>query len=130
MEITLEKIDEIIRRKKVSYQAAKQALEENNGNVVDALASLDQAGPRSSQIGRSIKQLLKRMGEYKVSFEKESEKLVELPLTMVSLFAIVFFPITLGLTILGLITGYSLRVRKDQQSVVQIPALDLRDDVY
>ena len=41
MEVTLEKIDMIKERTKVSYKEAKEALEKCNGNIVDALIYIE-----------------------------------------------------------------------------------------
>lgn len=47
MEITLEKIDIIRDRTGVSYKQAKEALEAANGNVVDALINVEEAGNKN-----------------------------------------------------------------------------------
>lgn len=130
MEITLEKVDEIIRRKKVSYQAAKQALEENDGDVLGALASLDQTTVNRNGFWSSVKQMIDKLSKIKISFEKENSQLIELPLTIVLVLAFFFFPVVIGLSILFLLLGYNLRVNRSGNELVKIPALDLRDDVH
>lgn len=129
MEINLEKVDEIIRRKKVSYQAAKQALEENNGDVLEALASLDRGQPKRSGLGDTIKQIIRRLNQYKISFEKDAKQLLELPSTIVIALSFFFFPIVLGVSILLMFLGYSVRVRQGVREIIQVPALDLADDL-
>lgn len=129
MEITLEKVDEIIRRKKVSYQAAKQALEENNGDVLEALASLDQTTKKQNGFWDSVRYQVKRLSQLKLAFEKDNSQLIELPMTLVLILGFFFFPFAVGMTILLLVLGYSLRVRKGVNELIKIPALDLKDDV-
>lgn len=130
MEITLEKVDEIIRRKKVSYQAAKQALEDNNGDILEALASLDQTTVKKNGFWSSVRQMIEKLSKIKLSFEKEGARLIELPMTIVLVLAFFFFPVVIGLSILLLLLGYNLQIDKSGNEMVKIPALDLRDDVH
>ncbi|HHT21337.1 MAG TPA: DUF4342 domain-containing protein [Tissierellia bacterium] len=130
MEITLEKVDEIIRRKKVSYQAAKQALEDNNGDILEALASLDQTTVKKNGFWSSVRQMIEKLSKIKLSFEKEGSRLIGLPITIVLVLAFFFFPVVIGLSILLLLLGYNLQIDKSGNEMVKIPALDLRDDVH
>ena len=66
MEITLEKIDLLRKRANVSYKEAKHALEENEGNVVEALAYLEEIekinpkkNPTPQRFGRRPKESIK-----------------------------------------------------------------------
>lgn len=132
MEITLEKVDEIIRRKKVSYKAAKEALEQNNGDILEALASLDRGNVKnnSNTFWGSVKELIGRLSQIRVAFEKEGSQLLDLPLTVVLVLSFFFFPIVIGLSILFLLLGYSLRFRKGTKQLMMVPSVDIfQDDV-
>lgn len=48
MEITLENIDKIVARLGVSYQEAKEALVESNGDVLEAIISLEKKGAKNT----------------------------------------------------------------------------------
>lgn len=132
MEITLEKVDEIIRRKKVSYRAAKEALEQNNGDVLEALASLEgkKAKANTTTFWGSVKELIHRISLIRVSFEKEDSVLLDLPLTVVLVLSFIFTPVVIGLGILFLLLGYSLRFRRGTKNLMTVPSIDLtKDDV-
>ena len=53
MSINLEQIDELRKRAKVSYEDAKNALEESAGNFVEALAYIEKQNKIKSE-GKSI----------------------------------------------------------------------------
>ena len=91
MEITLEKIELVIDRTGVSYKEAKEALEAADGNVVDAIISIEESmnmsakgkmGAQSSQIIEKLKELVKKGNVAKIVVKKDDEQILNLPVNV------------------------------------------------
>ncbi len=89
MEITLEKIELVKDRTGVTYAEAKQALEEADGSVVDAIIAIEEtinAGQRVKGFGKkgealfeSIKELINKGNVSKVQVKKDGELILNVP---------------------------------------------------
>jgi len=91
MEITLEKIELVKDRTGVSYKEAKEALEEAEGSVVDAIISIEELidikaksriGEHSSQIIEKIKAAVSKGNVSKIIVKKDEEVLLNLPVNI------------------------------------------------
>ena len=91
MEITLEKIELVKDRTGVSYKEAKEALEEADGSVVDAIIGIEESidykaksrlGEQSAQIIDKIKAAVKKGNVSKIIVKKEEEVLLNLPVNI------------------------------------------------
>jgi len=89
-EITLEKIDIIRDRTGISYRDAKEALENSQGNVLEALIALDEQkntnwteefSVRSGDVIDKVKGLIYEGNVNKISVKSEGRTLVEIPVT-------------------------------------------------
>ena len=90
MEITLEKIELVKDRTGVTYAEAKQALEDNDGSVVDAIIDIEEtvnAGKKERSFGdkgqalfKKLKDLVKKGNVAKIQVKKEDEIILNLPL--------------------------------------------------
>ena len=90
MEVTLEKIELVKDRTGVTYKEAKEAREAADGNVVDAIVSIEDKtdGQTSSQkisekgneIIDKIKEVVNRGNAARIIISKDGEKLMNLPL--------------------------------------------------
>ena len=90
MEVTLEKIELVKDRTGVTYKEAKEALEAADGNVVDAIVSIEDKtdGQTSSQkisakgneIIDKIKDVVNRGNAARIRISKDDQKLLDLPL--------------------------------------------------
>ena len=90
MEVTLEKIELVKDRTGVTYKEAKEALEAADGNVVDAIVSIEDKidGETSSQkisqkgneIIDKIKEVVNRGNASKIVISKDGESIINLPL--------------------------------------------------
>jgi len=90
MDISLEKIDIVRDRTGVSYKRAKEALDAHNGNVVDAIISLEEETTQSwtknaSETGNEMFEKLKKVIEKgnvtKVILKKDDETILNIPVT-------------------------------------------------
>ena len=91
MEITLEKIELVKDRTGVSYKEAKEALEAVDGSVVDAIIAIEETvnlktGNKATEFAddtvAKIKELVKKGNITKVAIKKDDETLVNIPLNV------------------------------------------------
>lgn len=90
MEITLEKIELVKDRTGVTYAEAKQALEENDGSVVDAIIDIEETvnagkkersfGERGQSLFKKLKELVKKGNVAKIQVKREDETILNVPL--------------------------------------------------
>jgi Transcription factor homologous to NACalpha-BTF3 len=100
MDITLEKIDLIRERTGVSYREAKEALERNEGNVIDTLIELEdktktgtnwteEFSVRSTEVIDKVKELIREGNVNKIRIKHEGRVLAELPVALGAIGAVV-----------------------------------------
>ena len=90
MEITLEKIELVKDRTGVTYAEAKEALEETNGSVVDAIIAIEEtvnAGKRERGFGEkgkalfgSLKDVVKKGNVARIQVKREDEIILNVPI--------------------------------------------------
>lgn len=88
-EITLEKIDLVRDRTGLSYAAAKEMLEKNNGNVVDTLIYIEQnqksfsqnISDTSNELIDTVKDIIKKGNVNRVKIKKDNKTLIDIPVT-------------------------------------------------
>lgn len=90
MEITLEKIELVKDRTGVTYAEAKQALEENDGSVVDAIIDIEETvnagkkersfGERGQSLFKKLKELVKKGNVARIQVKREEETILNVPL--------------------------------------------------
>ena len=123
MEITLEKIELVKDRTGVGYKEAKEALEQTEGNVVDAIIlieeNIDEAG--RSKVGAhgaaavdSIKEAIRKGNVSKIVIKKDGDVLLNLPVN-IGIIGTVLFPwAALGATIAAFGTKCTIELIKDK----------------
>ncbi|SDF24472.1 DUF4342 domain-containing protein [Sporolituus thermophilus] len=98
MEITLEKIDIIRERTGVSYREAKEVLERNGGNVIEALIELEskkestwaeEFSVRSAEVIDKVKELIYEGNVTKIRIKHDGRTLVDIPVTLGTIGAVV-----------------------------------------
>ena len=100
MEITLEKIELVKDRTGVTYREAKEALEESDGSVVDAIINIEEkinydeidegeSGFSNSELFKKIKETAKKGNMSRIIIRKGSEILLNLPITVSVLGAVI-----------------------------------------
>lgn len=91
MEITLEKIELVKDRTGVSYKEAKEALEAVDGSVVDAIIAIEEtvnlkSGNKASEFAddtiEKVKEIVKKGNITKIAVKKDDETLVNIPLNV------------------------------------------------
>ena len=87
MEIKLEDLDQVRERTGVSYAEAKMALEEADGNVVDAIVALEEKNAKTTEknsevakeIVEKIKKAFKEGNVPKIQMKREGKIILSLP---------------------------------------------------
>ncbi len=100
MEITLENIDLIRERTGVSYREAKEALERNDGKVIETLIELEDKSKsgtkwteefsvRSSEVMDKVKELIREGNVNKIRIKHDGRVLAEIPVALGAIGAVV-----------------------------------------
>lgn len=133
-EITLEKIDIIRERTSISYREAKEALERNHGNLLEALIELDEKKEnkwtegfsiRSGEVIDRVKGLLHEGNVNKISIKSEGRTLVEIPVTLGALGAVVLPQIAALGVLVAMFKRCSIEVVRNDGSTTET---EVRED--
>jgi len=86
---TLYKIDEIRKRTRVTYEKAKEALDEASGDVVEALVKLEQTSAkreiiqvRGPDLIRSISEIIRRGNASRIIVKRGDYVVADIPVTI------------------------------------------------
>ncbi|MBK5252453.1 MAG: DUF4342 domain-containing protein [Peptostreptococcaceae bacterium] len=125
MKITLEQIDFLRARANVSYKEAKEALEQAEGDMVEALVMLEKqnkvsekknsAGSKNEGAGfwNSLKNFFKRMNKIRFILKNENGILLNFPLTLAVVLAIFATPFVVVGLLVALFTGYRIQFKNE-----------------
>ncbi len=131
---TLDKIDIIRQRMNVSYQQAKQALEESDGDILEALILLEKYGGKkkqeqekendynkfrvkSQELVDKLKEIIKEGNVSKISIKNEEKTLLEIPVTA-GVVSLVLFPyITILAGLAAMFKEYTLEINRKKENV-------------
>ncbi|MDF2571201.1 MAG: hypothetical protein K0R55_2805 [Sporomusa sp.] len=100
MDISLDKIDMIRERTGVSYREAKEALERNDGSIIDTLIELEdktksntnwteEFSVRSTEVIDKVKELIREGNVNKIRVKHEGRVLAEIPVALGAIGAVV-----------------------------------------
>ncbi len=146
MEITLEKIDSLRERANVSYAEAKAALEQNDGNMIDAIIYLEsedktvydrakrssaknqereraharraKCRASSDEFATGCQKLFKSLNETRVVMYNNERVVLDISST-VALLGLFVPPVTISIFIIALLTGNKFKIiRKDKKADV------------
>lgn len=135
-EITLEKIDIVRGRTGISYREAKEALERNAGNLLDTLIELDDMNDkkeskwsegfsvRSGEVIDKVKELLHEGNVNKISIKSEGRTLVEIPVTLGALGALVLPQIAALGVLVAMFKRCSIEVVRNDGSTTETEVSD------
>ncbi len=120
MSINLEQIDELRKRASVSYEDAKNALEQCGGNIIEALVILekqnkikpDEIPSSESKFFKRVKRLIKKGNETKLVIKKDDTVVLNICVTLAVILTIVASPIVITALILALVTKHKIRIQK------------------
>jgi hypothetical protein len=131
MEITLEKVELIKDRTGVSYKEAKEALEAADGNVVDAIISIEETinmsaqsklTEQGAQMVERVKDLVKRGNIARIVVKRDDDVLLNLPVS-IGVAGVVLAPFAI---LAGIIAAFgtkcAIELIKDDGDVININA--------
>ena len=127
--VKLQKIDEIVKRTYVSYETAKKALEDADGDVLEAVILIENknktfntndAKLKGEQILDEIKKVLKKGNATKISIKKNNETIINIPVTagLVGAFIAPFLTAA-GVTV-ALLAQCSVEIQQDDGKIIDI----------
>jgi predicted RND superfamily exporter protein len=121
MTITLEQIDELRRRVNVSFEDAREALQECNGDLVEAIVYLEKNGkikstnssePKDS-LWDKFKALVNKGNNTRFIMYKRDKTIIDLSVTISIIIAALAFHIAIVGLVVALITGYRFKFVKN-----------------
>lgn len=127
-DITIEKIDMIIERMGVSYKEAKEALEKNDGNVVDALVYLegqrkswgDDVSYKGEEILKKLKETIRKGNVTRILVKKNGEVIMNIPVTAGAIGTLLAPPAAaIGLTA-AVASSCTIEIVKEDGEIVNI----------
>ncbi len=133
MDISLEKIDQVRDRTGVNYKEAKEALEETEGNVIDAIIFLEEKQQVKwfdnisenvtgigSDIFEKIKSIIKKGNVTKILLKRNGEIIMNIPVTAGAVGAIISPPITMAGILAAIATKCKIEIVKTDGEIVDI----------
>jgi len=138
MTISIEQIDEMRKRTNCSYQEAKELLEKNNGDLIDAIIEFEKKyGSKTRQeasgkqdasgrqenagqkgrIGAKIKELIQKGFRTRFIIEKDGETVINLSINIMILLILITMPaffFYIAAFIILYILGYKVRIRQEK----------------
>jgi hypothetical protein len=125
MNITLETIDELRERTNVTYSEAKKALENCNGELVEAIIYLEEKGVSSSNSSSSKKKNFNKKTKSffstitNINFDllKNGKIILRLPLLIFIIMSIIGFPFVIVGLIISIFIGYKIEFTKNGESL-------------
>lgn len=137
MGINLELIDEMRRRTNCSYQEAKELLEKNNGDLLEAIVEFEKKygskfigtqnktsqGVNEPGLGEKVSSLIKKGFKTRFIIEKGKETMLNISVNVLILLMLIAIPvfwlIPVALIVVYLL-GYRIRIRKEQGEDIDI----------
>lgn len=128
--VTLEKIDLVVERTGVTYEVAKMALEQSEGNVIEAIiliqndfqntASGEGKGMRSSDIIETLKEFIRKGNVSRIIITDKDTTLLNIPVTFGAL-GVILAPViaVLGVGTL-LVTNINISIQDHNGKIIDI----------
>lgn len=129
-DITLEKIDEIRERTGVSYTYAKKALDECNGDIIEALVYIEKKENEQEDNDGGyttkkdfltwIKQLILKGQATRIKIKREDKVIVDIPVNAgiaASIISVIWWPIAATLVVTAAVTKITIEITKEDGSV-------------
>lgn len=130
MEITLEKIELVKDRTGVTYAEAKEALEEADGSVVDAIIAIEETinagqkgrgfGKKGEALFQSIKELVKKGNVAKIQVKRDGELVLNVPVNA-GIVGVVIAPLA---SVVAVVAAFgfkcTIEVIKDDGTIIDV----------
>lgn len=132
MEITLEKVDQVIERTGVTYAEAKSALEINNGDVLEAIIYIEERREADTEANSKIKSesidelkkwlkdLISKGNVTRIRISKDGKEIVDVPVNAgiaAGVIAVIIPPVLAFALIAAVVTQITIEITKADGSV-------------
>ncbi len=127
MKITLEMVDEVINRTHVSYKIAKEALENNDGDILKAIIDIEAlqskgASAQQKLSGHDIVEKLKGLVNEglvnKIVIVKDNKTVLDIPVVAGAIGAVFFTFSTVAAIVAAVATGCEIMLYKKDGDVI------------
>jgi len=119
MEITLEQIDTVRKRANVNYKEAKEALEKFDGNIVDALAFLEEQEKikperniENSSFFKNIKSFVTKLRNISFVVYKENKTVLNISSLIALIVGVLCLPVSVAILLLLILTNHKIKLEK------------------
>lgn len=128
MDISLEKIDTIRERTGISYKEAKDLLEKNDGDLVEALIDIENnkkgndfsINQTSEEIISKLKETIKRGNITKILLKKDGETIMNIPITAGAIGAVLAPQLSAIAIASAMISRTSLEIVKENGEIINL----------
>lgn len=132
MTATLEQIEMLRARANVSYQEAKEALEQCNCDLVEALIYLEKQNKvhqtktedKANGFGATLKKIFRTCNETALIISKNERNILDLPMTVVIIATIIVPPLVIIALLVALFTGHRIRLERPGSDIKFNKTLD------
>lgn len=125
--ITLEQIDLIMQRANVSYSEAKEALEQTNGDIVEALLLLEKnekikvdSHQKSAAHREQINNFISKLNATSFIMYKHERCFIDVPLSIAILSALFCLPFSIVAIVLALVFGVRISIKGENDLATKI----------
>jgi NACalpha-BTF3-like transcription factor len=127
--INLEQIDQVRERANVSYEVAKEALENNNNDVLEALIYLEKQNKgktykkleaAGTSFADTMKGLVKKGNENKLTIKKDDNTVVNIPVNAAVVTTVLAAPVAAVGLAAALITKHKVKIEKPDGGDLEI----------
>lgn len=127
----LEKIDEVVKRTNASYEDAKIALEECNGDVLEAVIYIEKNNgcktntdstlkKKGEELINEIKKIIEKGNVTKLTIKRQGEIILNIPITAGAIGVIIAPFLSLAGITAALLTECTIEILKDNGEIVYI----------
>lgn len=127
--VTLKKIDIVRERTEVSYKEAREALEQNDGDVIETIIFIEEKHGKTwmdtmsvvgNEIVEKLKTVIKKGNVSRIILKKDEEVLLNVPVTAGAIGVMLYPTVSLLGVAAALFTKATIEIVKDSGEVVDI----------
>ncbi|MGM0378571.1 MAG: DUF4342 domain-containing protein [Bacillota bacterium] len=126
MKITLEQVDEVIQRTNVNYEDAKKALQESDGDVLDAIVYLEknEKASKTQEVKKEFSDFLKEIIDKgkvnKILVKKDNEQIMNVPIAAGIIGTVFFSTAIIAAVASAFIAGCEIYIVNDDDKTINI----------
>lgn len=129
MDDLLKKIDEVVKRTNCTYENAKNALEKNNGDVLESIIYIEQNKKNGSDsemkkkgedILNEVKKIIEKGNVTKLTIKRKDEIVLNVPITAGAVGVIIAPFLALAGITAALLTECKIEILKDNGEIIYV----------